>query len=141
MHDTQSSIHRFGRFPGRGNGNPSQYSYMGNLMDRGTWQSPVHGVTKVSFFGFLFIYFTLFGHDWSTKQQQSNITGFSGGSAVNDLATKRQPSNMIILSSLVQWSCFSIYFLLTFCVSFPVWDIWTRRTHYPLASSWILQIH
>ena len=26
-----------GRFPGRGNGNPPQYSSWGNLMDRGAW--------------------------------------------------------------------------------------------------------
>ena len=29
-----------------GNGNPLQYSYLGNLMDRGAWQATVHGVTK-----------------------------------------------------------------------------------------------
>ena len=28
-------ISRSGRFPAEGKGNPSQYSYMGNLMDRG----------------------------------------------------------------------------------------------------------
>ena len=26
-----------GRSPGEGNGNPLQYSYLGNLMDRGAW--------------------------------------------------------------------------------------------------------
>ena len=34
------------RFPGEGNGNPLQYSYLGNPMDRGTWYVTVHGVTK-----------------------------------------------------------------------------------------------
>ena len=29
-----------------GNGNPLQYSCLENLMDRGAWQSTVHGVTK-----------------------------------------------------------------------------------------------
>ena len=29
-----------------GNGNPLQYSSLGNLMDRGAWQATVHGVTK-----------------------------------------------------------------------------------------------
>ena len=33
----------FGRFPGEGNGNPLQYSCLGNPMDRGAWQAPVHG--------------------------------------------------------------------------------------------------
>jgi len=35
-----------GRFPGEGNGNPLQYSCLGNTMDRGIWQSTVHGVAK-----------------------------------------------------------------------------------------------
>ena len=33
---------------GGGNGNPLQYSCLGNLMDRGGWQAIVHGVTKES---------------------------------------------------------------------------------------------
>jgi len=35
-----------GRSPGVGNGNPLQYSCLGNSMDRGTWQTTVHGVTE-----------------------------------------------------------------------------------------------
>ena len=35
-----------GRFLGGGNGNPLQYSRLGNLMDRGAWRATVHGVTK-----------------------------------------------------------------------------------------------
>ena len=35
-----------GRFPGEGNGNPLQYSCLGNPMDRGGWQATVRGVTK-----------------------------------------------------------------------------------------------
>ena len=31
-----------------GNGNPLQYSCLGNLMDSGAWQATVHGVTKES---------------------------------------------------------------------------------------------
>ena len=31
------SIPGSGRFPGGGNGNPLQYSCLGNLMDRGAW--------------------------------------------------------------------------------------------------------
>ena len=34
------------RLPGEGNGNPLQYSCLGNPMDRGAWQATVHGVTK-----------------------------------------------------------------------------------------------
>ena len=34
-----------GRSTGVGNGSPFQYSYLGNLMDRGAWPATVHGVT------------------------------------------------------------------------------------------------
>ena len=40
--------------PGEGNGNPLQFSYMENPMDRGAWQATVHGVAGV-------------GHDLETK--------------------------------------------------------------------------
>ena len=33
---------------GEGNGNPLQYSHLGNPMDRGAWQAIVHGVAKES---------------------------------------------------------------------------------------------
>ena len=42
-----SSIPGPGRSPGEGHGNPPQYSCLGNLMDRGSWQVTVHGVVKV----------------------------------------------------------------------------------------------
>ena len=32
-----------GRFPGEGNGNPLQYSCLGNPMDRGAWRVTVQG--------------------------------------------------------------------------------------------------
>ena len=35
-----------GRSPGGRNGNPLQYSCLGNSMDRGTWRAKVHGVAK-----------------------------------------------------------------------------------------------
>ena len=35
-----------GRSPGEGNGNPLQYSCLGNPIDRGAWQTTVHGITK-----------------------------------------------------------------------------------------------
>ena len=35
-----------GKSPGEGNGNPFQYSCLGNLMDRRAWWATVHGVTK-----------------------------------------------------------------------------------------------
>ena len=40
------SISGLGRSPREGNGNPLQYSCLGNPMDRGTWWVTVHGVAK-----------------------------------------------------------------------------------------------
>ena len=40
------SIPRLGRSPGEGNGDPLQYSCLGNTMDREAWWAKVHGVTK-----------------------------------------------------------------------------------------------
>ena len=40
------SIPGLGRSPGEGNGNPLQYSYLENPIDRGAWWSTVHGVAK-----------------------------------------------------------------------------------------------
>ena len=34
-------------FPGEGNGNPLQYSFLENPMDGGAWQVTVHGVAKI----------------------------------------------------------------------------------------------
>ena len=40
------SVPGLGRSPGRGNGNPLQYSCLENPMDRGAWWATVHGVAK-----------------------------------------------------------------------------------------------
>ena len=40
-------IFGLGRSPGEGNGNPLQYSCLGNPMDRGAWQATVHGITEL----------------------------------------------------------------------------------------------
>ena len=40
------SIPGLGRSPGEGNGNPLQYSCLGNPMDRGAWRATVHGVAN-----------------------------------------------------------------------------------------------
>ena len=39
-------IPEWGRTPGEGNGNPFQYSCLGNAMDRGSWQATVRMITK-----------------------------------------------------------------------------------------------
>ena len=41
-------------FPGEGNGNPLQYSFLDNPMDRGAWQATVYRVARV-------------GHDLTTN--------------------------------------------------------------------------
>ena len=57
------SIPGLGRYPGEGNGNPLQYSCLENLMDRGAWQTTVHGVARV-------------GHDLETKPtNQGSMAG------------------------------------------------------------------
>ena len=57
------SIPGSGRSPGEGNGNPLHYSCLENSMDRGTWQTTVHGVTKsqtrMSDFTFTFYFHAL----------------------------------------------------------------------------------
>ena len=42
------SIPGSGRSPGEGNGNPLQYPYLENPMDRGAWWATVHGDLKSS---------------------------------------------------------------------------------------------
>ena len=43
----RDSIPGSGRSPGEGNGNPLQYSCLGNPMDRGAWWATVHEVVRV----------------------------------------------------------------------------------------------
>ena len=50
------SIPGLGISAGEENGNPLQYSCLGNPMDRGAWQATVHGVARVR-------------HDLVTKQR------------------------------------------------------------------------
>ena len=40
-------IPELGRSPGEGNGNPLQYSYLENSMDRGAWRATVRGVIEL----------------------------------------------------------------------------------------------
>ena len=46
MGDSGSMIPGSERSPGVGNGNPLQYSYLENPMDRGAWRATDHSVTK-----------------------------------------------------------------------------------------------
>ena len=40
------SVPELGGSPGGGNGNPLQYSCLGNPMDTGAWEAVAYGVTK-----------------------------------------------------------------------------------------------
>ena len=53
----ETPVPGLGRSPGEGNGNPLQYSYLENPMDRGAWQTTVHEVARV-------------GHDLATKERE-----------------------------------------------------------------------
>ena len=44
--EDMGSIPGSGRSPGKGNGNPVQYSCLESSMDRGAWQATVHGAAK-----------------------------------------------------------------------------------------------
>ena len=44
--EERGSVTSLGRSPGEGNGNPFQYSCLGNPIDRGAWQATLHGITK-----------------------------------------------------------------------------------------------
>ena len=44
--DASSISGSSGRSPVVGNGNPFQYSFLENPMDRGAWRATIHGVAK-----------------------------------------------------------------------------------------------
>ena len=46
--ENPSSVPGLGRFPGEGNGNPCQYSCLGNPMDRWAWQDRTRNFTQYS---------------------------------------------------------------------------------------------
>ena len=46
MQETSVQFLSWEEYPGEGNGYPLQYSCLENPIDRGAWQSTVHGVTK-----------------------------------------------------------------------------------------------
>ena len=52
--------------PGEGNGNPLQYSCLGNPMDRRAWQATAHVVTRV-------------GHDLPTKPPPHTVSSQRSG--------------------------------------------------------------
>ena len=47
--EDMGSISGSGKPPGGENGNPLQYSYLGNPMERGAWEATVHGLQTVGY--------------------------------------------------------------------------------------------
>ena len=85
-----SLIPKSGRSPGGGNGNPLQYSCLGNPMERGDWQATVHGVAKSHARKFLLIslgmcylrqswipYTSLASAEYLTRHLQQTLCQFS----------------------------------------------------------------
>ena len=64
----KGSISGPGRSPG-GNGNPRQYSWLENSMDRGTWRATVHGVTKTQ------TWLSAWAHTWWWRLSRSVVSG------------------------------------------------------------------
>ena len=56
----RSLISELGRSPGEGNGNPFQYSCLGNPIDRGAWWATVHGSQRDE-------------HSLATKTNKQNV--------------------------------------------------------------------
>ena len=69
------SIPGLGRSPEEGNGNPLQYSCLGNPMDREGWWATVHGVAK-------------------SQTQLSDLTTITMANDVENLFNKRRLSSV-----------------------------------------------
>ena len=78
------SIPEVERSPGGGNGNPLQYSCLGNPMDRGAWWATVHGVAK----------------SWTRLS-----------TCINTLLVSRV-SSFLLLSCILWYGCVTIYSLI-----------------------------
>ena len=75
--------------PGEGNGNPLQYSYLENPMDRRPWWAAVHGVVRI-------------GHDlatkpaiWISKRQRNQRSNCQH--LLDHLKSKRVPEKHLLL--------------------------------------------
>ena len=85
-----SLIPGLGRFPEEGNGNPLQYSCLGNPTDRGAWRAIVCGVTKSQ---------TRLSNSTMTAQIFSSVsqTAVPGSNLLEDiwLKEKKKSSSMV----------------------------------------------
>ena len=69
------SIPGLGRSPGEGNGNPLQYSCLGNPMDKGAWQTTVHGTLQARILGWAAVPFSRGSSQLRDQTQVSCIAG------------------------------------------------------------------
>ena len=72
-----------------GNGNPLQYSCLGNPMDRGPWQAAVHGITKV-------------GHEWALTPTTFKFKALNISTVFN-LSVNQGEEKGISLKDLFTW--------------------------------------
>ena len=102
-------------FCGEGNGNPLQYSCLENPMDRGAWQTTVHGVARV-------------GHNLVTKPRPSPPLSFGASYSPPHFLhlPHLQFCRCIALSPLP--ASFSVLFLLSGTLSPPLFAHWSS-TH------------
>ena len=77
-----SSIPESGRSPGEGNGNPLQYSCLGNPMDRGAWRATVMRSQRVR-------------QDLATQQQQMDKANTNTRTDLSVSIKKKLPPNWL----------------------------------------------
>ena len=87
-----------GRFTGEGNGNPLQYSGLGNSMDREVWQATVLGVARVR-------------HNLVTKPPPPYITTVSVHILGEDHISLQVREIISIVFSVVASYSFSLFFV------------------------------
>ena len=99
-----SSIPGLGRFPGGGNGNPFQYSCLGNPMDRRPWWAAVYRVSKTQtqFSSVQSLsHVQLFATPW-TAARQASLSITNSWSLLKLMSTDMvMPSNHLILCHLL----------------------------------------
>ena len=76
------SIPGLERSPGEGNGNPLQYSCLGNSIGRGPWPATVHGGRRVGHFSFSLLPSSLLTGSLSFPQGLSGTKGKSSMASV-----------------------------------------------------------
>ena len=82
------SILWLGRSPGKGNGNPLQYSFLEKSMDRGVWWATVHKIAKSQAWLSYWYFISIGCQDACAKSSKFSKSGFSNTWTVNFLMFK-----------------------------------------------------